>query len=145
MARTTAEAVKALLTPGGDYDLVNNPSLTPFIESATLIVNRISAAATAASKSLNADEKEMIERWLAAHFYVMSDQNYTSRSTAGASGSFQGQTGSYLEASKYGQMAISLDYSGMLYSLTSGPNRRTAKATWLGKPVSQQIDYEDRN
>lgn len=145
MPRTTASAVKELLVPGGDYDIALAPSLTPFIASATAMVDRLSTAAIAKGKSLTADEKELIERWLAAHFYVMSDQNLSSKSTAGASGSYQGQTAMYLEASKYGQMAVSIDYSGLLYSIASGPNRRTAKITWVGKPPSQQIDYPDRD
>ena len=145
MARTTSNAVKELLQPGGDYDTVRNPSLTPFIQSATVVVDRVQTAAAANGRTLNSTELELIERWLAAHYYASSDQPYTSRSTAGASGSFQGQTGMYLEGTKYGQMAITLDYSGYLYSISSGPNRRTGKITWVGKPPSTQIDYQDRD
>lgn len=149
MARTSSSAVQAILRPGsqgGDYDDLNSPSLTPFIEAASSIVDDV--VACVARKGLTAFSSaklELIERWVAAHSYVMSDQTYASRSTAGASASFHGQTGMYLEATKYGQMAMSLDSSGCLAAVTSGSQRKTASLRWGGKRPSEQTDYADRN
>lgn len=145
MARTTATAVKDVLrlgTEGGDYDDVNNPSLTPYIDSVSLFVTRVAACATAKGKTLNAAELEMIERWLAAHAYALSDQTYASSSAGGASASFHGQTGKGLESTRYGQHAMDIDYSGCVRAVSM---KKTAGGFWLGKPPSDQIDYDQRD
>lgn len=140
MARTNSDAVQALLLPGGDYD--GSSSLTPFIDTATIIVDRVEARAIARNKTLSTTELEAIERWLAAHCYVQSNQTLSNKSTAGAGGSFHGQTGMYFEGSKYGQMAVNLDYSGCLLALGK---RQVASAFWTGKIPSEQTNYVDRN
>jgi hypothetical protein len=145
VARTTSAAVKDVLrlgSLGGDYDDANEPSLTPYITAANLIVTRVNTCATARGRTLSAAELAEIETWLAAHFYVQSDQTYASKSTGGASASFHGQTGMYLESSRYGQTAVSLDYSGCLSALG---NRRTAAGYWLGRRPSEQTDYSERD
>lgn len=127
-ARTTDVLVKALMAPGRDYDLRKNPDLTPYITTANVHVNRIEAAGEADAVLL-----ELIERWLAAHFYKMSDQAYSARSTQGASGTFQGQTGQRLMATKYGQTALDLDGTGYLASLVSSASGvGTASIEWAG-------------
>jgi hypothetical protein len=132
----------ALLAPGNDYDLDNEPSLEPFIDTATVIVTRVAACAVRKGITLSAAELELIERWLAAHCYVQSDQTYANKSTGGASAGFQGQYGMQLMNSKYGQMALSVDYSGCLNAITT---RQRVSITWLGKRPSQQTDYVDRD
>lgn len=143
MARTTAAAVKLVLAAGGDYDTENLPDLTPYIDAASMIVSRIDSCAVEKEIEYSDSDLETIERWIAAHAYAMSDQTYASKSTGGQSASFQGQTGMYLEATKYGQMALSLDYSGCLGLL--GKPVIKASAVWLGKTVPERIDWEDRN
>lgn len=140
--RTTVADVKAVLLPGKDYDTEDAPSLQPFIDTATVIVDRVATCATDRDKTLTSGELELIERWLAAHLYAMSDQTYASKSTAGASASFHGQTGMHLEATKYGQTAVTLDYSGCL---TAIGKRQTARGAWLGKRKSEQTDYSSRD
>lgn len=142
MARTTAKAVVDVLAPGKDYDTVLNPSLQPFIDAANSIVNRVKTCAIAKGLALSTSELEIIERWLAAHYYVQSDQTYASKNTSNASASFQGKTEKFIEGSKYGQAAINLDYSGCLSAISK---RTFASATWYGKPPSAQIDYKDRS
>src|SRR5262245_9025179 len=140
MPRTTTAAVKDLLQAGGDYDIVNNPPLQQFIDTASSIVDR--AAALAASEDygtpLLSTEQELIERWLAAWAYCQSDQPYASKSQGGASGSFQGQTAMYLEANKYGQTALALDYSGALYALTTAPGGAKASTFWAARTPDNQ-------
>lgn len=143
--RTTSDNVKGVLrlgSEGGDYDDVANPSLTPYIATANAITSRVYTCSVQKKLTLSTTELELIERWLAAHFYAMSDQTYAQRSTQGASGSFQGQTGMGLEATKYGQTALAVDYSGCLTAINK---RQFASGFWLGKPASQQLDWEDRN
>lgn len=145
MARTSAGAVKSILMDdfGPKLDgLV--PSLTPFIETANALISRVITCAGRKDITISTTEAELLERWMAAHFYVMSDQNYTSKSTASASASFQGQTGKRFEASKYGQTAMTIDPSGCLEAINMGVNR-TASAKWLGKTDTEKLDYEDRN
>lgn len=144
MARTTADLVKALMAPGGDYDLVSSPDLSPFIDTASAIVDDVAECAINKDKALTTARLELIERWLAAHFYQQSDQGYIERATLRASGKFQGQTGMYLESTKYGQTARNLDSSGCLDAIATG-TRKTAGGFWAGKPKNEQVDYEDRN
>jgi hypothetical protein len=141
--RTSKSKVQGvLLSDYGPDEQGREPSLEPFIKSANVIVNRVATCATARSLTLTSDELELIETWLAAHLYVMADQNFSSKSTSGASASFQGQTGMYLEASKYGQMAMTIDYSGCLRAISAG---KRASAAWIGKTKTQQLDYDERN
>jgi hypothetical protein len=135
MARTSAEAVKALLL--SDYDAEVSPSLAPFITSANLLTTRLASYAVAAGDPFSSDELAAIEGWLAAHFYVMSDQNVASETNLSASATYQGQTGKRLEASKYGQAALTLDTTGFLGGSAAG-------GFWLGKTRAEQIDYADR-
>lgn len=140
MPRTTPQAVKGVLQR--DYDTINNPSLTPYIDTAAVIVSRVATCATTKGVTLSSAELELIERWLAAHFYAVSDKPYTNNTTADASAAYNGQTAMGLDATLYGQQAKAIDYSGCLAAITS---RVRASAAWLGKPPSSQIDYIDRD
>ena len=142
--RTTSDAVIAVL--GDDYGFLADgetlPVLTPFIEAASAIVDRIVTCAATRDYTLSSTEQELIERWLAAHMFKLSDRQHVSRSTNGASASFGGQLGTGFEFTSYGQMALRLDPSGCLSSLDK---RQTARMIWLGKPPSAQTPYEQRN
>lgn len=140
MARTTTAAVKDLLLQ--DYDSVNEPSLAGFIETASSFIDDVVECATRKGLTLDTTKRELLERWVAAHLYGMSDQPYKGRSTLRASGQFQGETGMYFEATKYGQVAVSLDSSGCLNNL--GKQNRV-RAFWMGKRPSAQTDYVDRD
>lgn len=144
MARTSSASVQALLLPGRDYDTDDAPSLTPFIDTASAIVDDVDECATDRGYTLGSTRLELIERWLAAHFFQQSDQGYASKSTAGASASFHGQTKMYLESTKYGQTAVRLDKSGCLQAIAS-EERKAVQADWLGKPPSTQTDYSERD
>lgn len=144
MARTTSAAVQALLEPGQDYDTLTSPSLTPFIETASAMVDDAASCATDLGTPISTTRLELIERWLAAHYYVQSDQTYASKNTEGAGASFHGQTAMYLEASKYGQTAARLDPTGCLQSV-AGAERKSAGGFWLGKAPSSQTNYRDRD
>lgn len=138
MSRTSSSAVQGVLL--SDYD--GTSSLTPFIDSASVIVDRVATCASDKGVTLTAGELELIERWVAAHAYVMVDQTYKEKHTGRAKAVFQGLQGMRLEATKHGQMALSLDPSGCLAAITSG---KRATLTWLGKPPSEQTDYVDRD
>lgn len=139
--RTLSADVLALMLPGKDYNLSSPPELTGFILTANKIVSRVATCATAKGMALDSTELELIERWLSAHFYVVSDQPYASKSTGGQSASFQGKTGMSLDASKYGQAAMNVDYSGCLSAISK---RAFASTAWLGKNPNEQIAWENR-
>lgn len=132
--RTTADAVKAVLAPGLDYDTRRNPSLLPFIEAASAIVDEIAAFEVYSNARL-----ELIERWYAAYAYKVSDKDFTSRSTLGASGSFAGQTGTGLDANLYGQMVKQLDTAGVLGQVAS--TGTTVGGVWLGTGARDAKPY----
>lgn len=138
MSRTTVNAVqKILLKDWNGADL-----LDPFIEAATAVVDRVDVCAAARSRTLTSTELELVERWLAAHFYAMSNQQLSSKSTKGAGGSFRASGGLNLDGTTYGQTARTLDYSGCLDAIAK---RKVAAAVWLGRPPSEQTDYVDRD
>ena len=127
--RTTGDAVKAILLD--QYDLSGNPSLTAFILTANVLVDRIDdLAASCTTDSM----LERVECFLAAHFYAHADQLVANKSTEGASGSFQGQTGMYFSSTQYGQSAMTLDCTGLLAQLEQQAKngRQRAGAVWLG-------------
>lgn len=139
MARTTSSAVEQVLL--GDYASDSSPSLTPFIEAASAVVDRVETCSDDKEIALSDAELELIERWLAAHFYAMTDQPYAETETLTSRAKFQGQTGMGLDASKYGQMAKVLDYSGCLAEVG---NPRVG-GFWLGRRPSEQTPYVDRD
>jgi hypothetical protein len=145
--RTTPAAVKAVLAR--DYDSVDEPSLTPYLDAASLLVGDLEDAASTAPA---AARLELVERWLAAHYYALSDQPYSDEWTEGAKATYQGKTGMYFEATKYGQAALGLDTTGYLAGLqaaavvaSGGSSRVTAGVSWLGKAPSAQRDYNQRD
>ena len=138
MSRTAPSAVQAILGP----NYATGVSLSPFIEVATAIVDDVVSCAAEDGVTLTAVKLELIERWLAAHFYHCSDPVYQSRSTEGASGQFQGQSGMGYDGSRYGQMAMRIDSSGCLRASDKGA---TGQFIWLGKPPSDQINVDDRD
>lgn len=140
MAYTTDEEVQAVLLD----DYATGASLTQFIKEASVVMGRLLTCASAKGYTLTAEEKEVIEANLAAHFYCCSDRPYASRSTEGASGSFVGQTGMYFEATQYGQKAMKLDPSGCLEAIGKGA-RNVVRGVWLGRPPSEQRPYVERD
>jgi hypothetical protein len=140
LARTVATAVEGIL--GEHYDSGNSPSLTPFINTATAVVDQVSTCATARGTTVSSATLELIERWLAAHFYTISDPIAQQKKTGEASAVFQGKTGLGLDGTSYGQNAMTLDHSGCLRTMSRG---RKATVGWLGRPPSEQTDYVDRD
>lgn len=143
MSRTKKELVIAVLMDDyGPKADGSTPDLSPRIDTATVIVDRVNVCAVAKNIALTGTELELIERWLAAHFYAIVDKPYQSKSTGGASASFQGQTGMRLETTHYGQTAMNVDYSGCLENINK---RQFGRSAWLGKPANSQLSWDQRN
>jgi len=136
--RTTNEAVKGIL--GSNWN--GTSSLTPFVASASALVDRVADCAVKKGYPLSAVELDQIETWLAAHLYCQMDLLYQSKNTNRASATFQGQTGLSLDSTRYGQTAMNLDFSGCLSAIGK---RQFASLAWLGKPPSQQVPVTQRD
>lgn len=119
--RTSPAMVMSIL--GRNYDTETKPDLTNFILTANDVVNNIIPLANKKSRiravgGLPSTTLLQIETWLAAHFYCHSDPLYNSRSTEGASGSFQvGTPGAGFASTQYGRTAMDLDISGVLKNI----------------------------
>jgi hypothetical protein len=134
--RVTAAEIRAVI----DYD--DAIPIDAFITAANALTDYVSSQDS--DSLLSAALLKEIERYLAAHFYESRDPQYTSRSTGGASGNFQGQFKTGLESSKWGQHAMVLDVTGTLRNLNDG-KQAAPTLTWLGLAPSEQTDYIDRD
>ncbi len=116
--RTTAELIRLIAA------IPSTVNLTGFILTANLLVNKI-------TECYDDEMLELIERYLAAHFYlsVMEGGQVTSESEIGASVSRSFAGGEGLKATQAGQMVLVLDTEGCLAKLTNG-NR--TQFMWLG-------------
>lgn len=140
MARTTSDLVIAILQK--DYDSVNSPDISGYIDSASLLVDKMILCRTGKGIVTTDSEAEIIERWLSAHAYAMSDKPYKAKTNLRSSAVYEGETKLRLEATRYGQFAMGLDDSGCLEKVNAG-NKRVG-GRWLGRRPSDQTDYEDR-
>lgn len=123
-ARTTAEAIGLII------DVDSGISLAPFIETANSIVTKhcVDGAFTVA-------ELELIERWLAAHFYAIRAPRTTQERVSSVGESYQSKVDLGFDVTHYGQMALRLDWSGALSNLNEQAKKGgkvRASVTWLG-------------
>lgn len=139
MARTDTAAVTGILA--GNYD--GSTSLAPFIATANAITSRLNTMAIDGGYVLNSAELELIERYIAAHLYVWNtDKTKASVGIGRANETYDGKTGMHLEATPYGQTAISLDFSGILRAI--GDGAVNVGGFWAGYPTSEQTGWIDR-
>ena len=118
--RTTEAAVSGIIEVDSDI------SLTPFIETASNLTDRVAAASSPPA----AATLELIERWLSAHFYTVRDPRPVSERAGSVGETVQSRVDLGLKTSHYGQMAISLDPTGTLKAISAGT--RQASVTWVG-------------
>jgi hypothetical protein len=143
--RAGVSDVKSIITAATHDEQGTAINLTAFIRAANLLTNKVQSNDTGGL--LNANDLKEIETYLAAHFYTFRDQQYASSKTDDSSDTYQGQTGMYFESSFYGQTAKMLDVTGYLANLEdkAKKGRKKVDITWLGKPKSAQIPYEQRD
>jgi len=137
--RVTSEEVAEIV------EVETGLSLTPFITMANNLTDRVDTCDT--DNILSTATLTSIELLLSAHFYSLRDQQYTSKKTGDASGTFRGDSGMGLEATTYGQNAIAMDFTGCLAEINEQmkAGKRKIKVEWLGKPKSDQLNYVDRD
>lgn len=133
--RTDEDKVRSIVDNTATIDM------TPFIRIANRLVSKVDT--NDEDNLLDDGDLQELETWLAAHFYAHRDQLLTSKSTSGASGSFQGQTGMFFSSTQYGQTALLLDVTGYLSALQqmAQNGRKKIQMIWLGSTESQSDDY----
>ena len=133
--RTTDAAVKDII------EVDSAIATTPFIEVASSIVDDCCT-----SSSYTTAKLELIERWLAAHFYAIRDQRVASEKAGPVGQNFQYKLGLNLANTMYGQQAMLIDFKGNLAALSKQMEKgKLSKigATWLGKGNSFGDDISE--
>lgn len=139
--RTTDSAVEGLT------EVDSAVSLTPFIETASNLVTKFCTGDEGPDPAYSDDELELIERWLAAHFYRMRDlQPIVERAgTVAEHRKFIQNLG--LNNTTYGQTVMVLDWNGGLAEwqdkVVKGQVKRIG-AYWLGsQPEPDYTSYSE--
>lgn len=126
--RTTSEAVAEII----EVDVLI--SLDPFIAVASALVDEV--CETNEDADYSEERLELIERWLAAHFYTNRDPRAVTERAGPVSATYQSKVDLNLSTSHYGQTAMTLDTAGGLAALNQkiikGYGSRTVEVTWLG-------------
>jgi hypothetical protein len=139
VARTTLAAVAAIIET--DPDVVpDEAAMLPFILVANELVTECCTGTQGPATEYTAERLELIERWLAAHFYTNRDPRMSSESAGGVGGSYQSSVSLGFDTSHYGQTAMRLDTNGGLARLnqdTKKGGRPRVGVKWLGTPNSE--------
>jgi len=133
VSRTTSIAVSEII------EVDTSISLTPFINTASAMVTKHCAELYAYTD----EELELIERYLAAHFYTLRDPRPTQETAGKVNQWLQSKVDLGLATSHYGQMAMVLDYNGGLSKLnteTKKGGKRTVGISWLGTENEELAD-----
>ena len=133
MARTTPDAVKGII------DVEVEIELTPFIDAASSVVTDVATGVNGPTIPYIFEKLELIERWVAAHFYTVRDPRTESEKTGQGAGKFRGKTELGFTSSLYGQQAMMIDTNGGLARLNRKILRKATVAEgvipaflWLG-------------
>jgi hypothetical protein len=130
--RTTADLVAGVVQVDDDADL------TPFIQAANELVTELCAPIKKAGGSpfYSTLRLQLIETWLAAHFYAAWDQPVTFESISTIQSSYWAKPGLGLDETFPGQQVKRLDTALALASLDNLANKTTRtriRITYLGK------------
>lgn len=133
MPRTTKTLVANIIELDPEA-VPNDAAMEGFILAANELVTECCAGANGPSSSYSDARLELIERWLAAHFYTTRDPRLASEGAGGISVSYQSTVGFGFDASHYGQMAVRLDTNGGLARLNEDMKKGKPRQAvhWLG-------------
>lgn len=132
MPRTDEDLVAGVV----EIDTVSIKDLDPYIESAAILVDEEIAPLGVLSEA----RLELIERWLAGHFYAVRDQRASTERADVVSVSYQHKVDLGLHLTPQGQQALVLDSTGTLARLNAQANSKesekpkttVASIKWLG-------------
>lgn len=130
MARTDATNVKAIIEVDSTI-IVTDADLTPFITTANELVTELCTGTQGPKTAYSATRLELIERWLAAHFYAIRDPRAKSEKAGSVSVNYQEKVDLNLSVTTYGQQAMMLDTNGALSRLNDGKGIAVS-VLWLG-------------
>jgi len=118
--RTSVLAVKQIL----DNTTLSNIIIEAYINSANVMVTEVLGGT-----DLSDDTLTEIERWVAAHMVASTRERQAIKEAAGtASITYTGAYGVGLKSTSYGQMALTLDTSGLLAIASGGAKSAFIKA-----------------
>lgn len=128
MARTTPELVKGIV----EVDETAWPDISPFIDTANHLVTEVCGSAGYSDSRM-----ELIERWLAAHFYRIADPMLSLETIDVLGARFQFKLGLRLQVTTYGQQVMFLDTKGGFAALNNSAEKLqkfqgTIGGFWLG-------------
>lgn len=135
--RTTALAVSKVLA--GQVD--DTIDMDTFIETASLIVDDNCADAGYSDAKL-----ELIERWLSAHMYSVTDPRTTQEGAGPVNAAYEAKVDLGFNLTRFGQQAMLLDTAGGLAALnaaTVAGTTRSAGISWLGKTTPTLLGEEE--
>lgn len=133
MAYTNTTLVEGILDDDPTIDL------TPFIDAAHNLVVNVCVPECYSDETLT-----QIETWLAAHFYCIRRPRTNEEEADSIRDRFDSKVDLGLKVTRYGQMALMLDYKGALArynfaNMGSGVPKVTAK--WLGRRARRSPPY----
>lgn len=130
--RTTELAVQGIVKTKSSIDL------DPFIETANALVTK-----HCTDSGFTVADLELIERYLAAHFYCIREPRTTRERANIASRETQSRVDIGFDVTHYGQMAMRLDWSGALAALNQQAKKGAISAgvTWIGMTPTELSDY----
>lgn len=118
MARVSEGEVKRIIDTALTYDQV-----TPFLRAANNLVT-----STLADEGYGAEDLRQIEAWLAAHFVAVRDPRVKQEKIGDANVHYDGETGSGLASTRYGQQVLLLEYKGILAQMDKQSGGRRFRA-----------------
>ncbi len=133
--RTNAAAVKKII----EVDDTAVPDLDPFIEVASMLVDEI---ITTVEGGYTSPQAELIERWLAAHFYAVRDNRIDTEKAGPVSQKNQFRVGLNLNVTIYGQQAMVIDFKGGLAIINKKAEqglRTTIGLLWAGTEPDNSV------
>ncbi len=128
--RTTIAQVQKIVATDVTIVGSDGSGLSAFIDTANNLVTQICTGSGYTAETL-----ELIERWLSAHFYSISDTRRASEQAGSVQESVQYKLGLNLQVTIYGQQAMLIDTAGNLGALQKRLALGLAKPgiIWLGE------------
>lgn len=128
--RTTEAQVQGIIKTNASI------TITPFIEVANALVTELCA-----SSGYDDTRLELIERWLAAHFYSVRDAGRLTERAGPVSKQIESRVDLGFDVTRHGQMAMRIDTAGNLAALNEQSKRGasiTPGVTWLGTEEEEE-------
>jgi len=133
MPRTTLDEVCMVIEI--DFDLITEEAaFDAFIVPANELVTEFCTGTNGPATAYTDERLELIERWLAAHFYTNLDPRAVSEKADSVSARYQSKVDLGFDTSHYGQTAMRLDTNGGLTGLNTRTKNGATKVgvAWLG-------------